>query len=127
MLISVLETCNEFAKLWICLGLEEETAEVDDEDEGEETQDDVHVRVASHYQDVVDQLDHEHDGGLHETDEECRNRALELPRVVQRELHVPEALLELCLHIDVEYETTNEPSNHNRGAHRLHLKVEELH
>ena len=82
------------------------------------------MRVTSHYENVVDQLDYEHDEGLHEANIEGQNWSFELPRVIQRELHILEALLKLCLYIDVEYETTNKASDHDRCAHWLHIEVE---
>ena len=126
VLVLVSEPCDHFAILRISLWPEEEVTEVDYEEKGEATQNDVHVRVASHYQDVVDQLNHKDDEGLQPADKECEDWSFKLPRVVQGVLHVLEALRELCLHIDVEDESAAEPSDHDGSADWLHVEVEQL-
>ena len=99
---------------------------MDDQDECEETQNDVHMRIAANHQDVVYQLYHKHCKGLPETDKEGQNGPFKLPRVIQGEFHVFETLSKLCLYVDVENKSACESCKYNLYTHWLHFEVEKF-
>ena len=124
--IFVIQSRDDLFDLVMWFRLVEEVSVVDYEDKGEEAEYDLHVGIAADHKNKIDQLDYSHHWDLPKPNHEGKNRSFELPRVVKGEFHVFEALLDLRLNVDVEYQTTSESCKNDRNTDWLHLEVKQF-
>ena len=102
--------------------LEEECAEVDNEEERQDSEHNVQVSVACYQNHVANEFNRKYNECLHKTDQSSKDGSFKLPRMVQSIVHVAVTLLELSLQVDVEDESSSKAEHNNWSAYWLQLE-----